>query len=685
MSDSEKSVGSALTPLSCCTPLSSCDSFETEESIIKTDSDDIVEVFIPEKYRENCVIAMNEHENFLLNFYCHFNDIREQNLSFRDITLNHIQVLEIRYAGKEKIKLCLNLGLNPFLRLNDYYISNLNSEYKKSPILVFKRFKTFNPHCDDELSKENYTTEMRVRRSDIVDIEKMHRNFDISTDIDTGSVIIENFDRDYMKGNGYGVWNIDGTMFLDKGVMYRHNQELDSLTKDSINATTLLNTEPDPDKMSLYEFHNACMWKYGSLEYPTNGDAFEWFKGMGSKTYELVRSFPRISEEDFLSAMRVDYDNLDKQEAKKRKCLESLGYNDIMDRMIEKMKTIGETSLCREETIKEGMEITLGKTIPMSPLRLLINDYIMRVQKYIFEGDHTEIMKYINKKKWSFTIFENDTLYQEILNDNLFCILEDGLEDYSTEVINNEQYELQSPDIYILLGFRVFPCFFTREVWRNNDFANELKWKYLIKCIDFLETTWWYYMYGLCCFFAQVIGPSYYVYNYYLIDNNNFCPNNSSTLNKFFAVAYYLVLYARMNSFWESLTESISQYGYTTMITNDNYLRLSMIINTICLYIVPIFTYTLFIELSNVTDLILNCLTGEFLINIDNLIVDFIGVEDYVKALTKDLLVYSFLKTGYPSKNIMEGNTLDLWLITLVQIIQMFGTLCMTGIVYACI
>ena len=95
---------------------------------------------------------------------------------------------------------------------------------------------------------------MRVRRSDIVDIEKMHRNFDISTDIDTGSVIIENFDREYMKGNGYGVWNIDGTMFLEKGVMYRHNQEMDSLTKDSINATFLLNTEPDPDKMSLYEF-----------------------------------------------------------------------------------------------------------------------------------------------------------------------------------------------------------------------------------------------------------------------------------------------------------------------------------------------------------------------------------------------------------------------------------------------
>ena len=192
-------------------------------------------------------------------------------------------------------------------------------------------------------------------------------------------------------------------------------------------------------------------------------------------------------------------------------------------------------------------------------------------------------------------------------------------------------------------------------------------------------------MYGLCCFFAQLIGPSYYLYNYYLIDKNEYCPNNSVTLNKFFAVAYYLVLYARMNSFWRSLTTTTWQYGNTTVLTNDNYLRLTLIINSICLCIIPLFTYTLFIEMSSITDLILNCLTGEFLINIDNLIIEFIGEEDYIKSITKDLLILSFIEKGFPKKNIMEGDTIELWSISALQIIQMFGTLTMTCIVYKCI
>jgi hypothetical protein len=217
------------------------------------------------------------------------------------------------------------------------------------------------------------------------------------------------------------------------------------------------------------------------------------------------------------------------------------------------------------------------------------------------------------------------------------------------------------------------------------DFYNQKKWYFLIKSLNFLESTSWYYMYGLCCFFAQVIGPSYYIYEYYLISKNDYCPNNSNIINKNFAVAYYLVLYARMNSFWRSLTTTIWQYGNTTILTSDNYLRLSLIVNSICLYIVPLFTYTLFIELSNVTDLILNCLTGEFLINIDNLIIEFIGEEKYIKTLTKELLILAFLEKGYPKKNIMEGNTIELWLLTSIQIIQMFGTLLITFFVYYCI
>ena len=140
-----------------------------------------------------------------------------------------------------------------------------------------------------------------------------------------------------------------------------------------------------------------------------------------------------------------------------------------------------------------------------------------------------------------------------------------------------------------------------------------------------------------------------------------------------------------MNSFWRSLTTTCYQYGETTLMTNNNYLRLSLIINSLCLGIIPLFTYTLFIEMSNVTDLILNCLTGEFLINIDNLIIEFLGEEDYIKSVTKELLVLSFIKKGFPNKNIMEGNTIELWLVTLLQVLQMFGTLIMTGFVFNCI
>ena len=283
------------------------------------------------------------------------------------------------------------------------------------------------------------------------------------------------------------------------------------------------------------------------------------------------------------------------------------------------------------------------------------------------------------------TLYDNEKIYEELLNENIFKLLEKGLEIYEEEVINNEQFELQTPDIYILLGFNEFPSKFTRELWEECEFAKGYKWLWIIKLQSFLESTGWYYMYGLCCFFAQLIGPSYYLYTYFLIEKNEYCPNNSITINKFFAVAYYLVLYARMNSFWRSLTTTTWQYGNTTLLTNDNYLRMTLIINSICLCIIPLFTYTLFIEMSSITDLILNCLTGEFLINIDNLIIEFIGEEDYIKSITKDLLTLSFIEKGFPKKNIMDGDTIELWIISALQIFQMFGTLLITGFVYKCI
>jgi hypothetical protein len=170
-----------------------------------------------------------------------------------------------------------------------------------------------------------------------------------------------------------------------------------------------------------------------------------------------------------------------------------------------------------------------------------------------------------------------------------------------------------------------------------------------------------------------------------LIDNNEYCPNVSDKITKLFALAYYLVLYARMNSFWSSLSNTAWQYGNTTILSSPNYIRAAIAINALCLYIIPVFTYTLFIELSSITDLILNCLTGEFLINIDNLIVEFIGDPSFIKAISKDLMKLAFIERGYPEKNILEAPSIDFWLLCVATVLQMFFTLMITGFVYKCL
>ena len=329
-----------------------------------------------------------------------------------------------------------------------------------------------------------------------------------------------------------------------------------------------------------------------------------------------------------------------------------------------------------------------GKWGGQSKITLILEKYVLIVQNYLETGNDSKLRKYLDEYDFFYRAYVDETLYQELNNDSIFKLLEDGLENYCKETVNNDDFELEMPDIYTLLGFHIFPTKFKRELWKGKDNwdANDDKYyKCILASFDFLECISWYYIYGLCCFFAQIVGPSYYVYNYYLIDDNEYCPNVSDKITKMFALAYYLVLYARMNSFWSSLSTTTWQYGNTTILSSPNYIRATIAINALCLYIIPVFTYTLFIELSSITDLILNCLTGEFLINIDNLIVEFIGEPSFIKAISRDLMKLAFIERGYPEKNILLAPSIDYWLLCIGQILQMFLTLIMTGFVYKCL
>jgi hypothetical protein len=669
-------------------------SYVTDENarIEFKDSKECIHIHIPEKYKEENYIP-NEKENYIINFYNNINIIREQKLTLRDITLNKILLLKfkIRENGMFSIvKLYLNMGLNPYLYFNDYYIHSLNIYYRTRPLLIFRRFKHFNP-LDDTILNIKPVANMSVRHEDLYEHYKSLKDKKISALV-------------WLEPDHPDVVCMREFKNPEKKIWWVQNLTIDLHPEEKINieieTNKISNLKHFVDKKMItendaYRLFNTdkmmYIWKYGTDIYNPYNIEFEWLDDKFLEKwhhYDLVNSYSnsKIRKSDFFNYYNIDgIEIIINDEETKREILELIGYEDIINKMRSRLKTIGTTSLCNDNNATRDNDNEGNSYLMITcPLRNIIVNYIISIQDYIFEGKYEGIKKYIKNSKIPETIMDED-LYKKLLNENLYLILEEGLENYSNEVISNEDYELQTPDIYILLGFHKFPCFFSKELWASEEFSGTKKWYYIIKSLNFLESREWYYMYGLCCFFAQVIGPSYYIYDYYIISNNEYCPNQSNILNKFFAVAYYLVLYARMNSFWRSLTTTVWQYGNTTILKSDNYLRLTLVVNSICLYIVPLFTYTLFIELSNVTDLILNCLTGEFLINIDNLIIEFIGEESYIKTLTKDLLIFSYLEKGYPKKNIMEGNTTELWVTTLIQVIQMFGTLIMTAFVYRCI
>jgi len=714
----------------------------SELYINEKDEQDEIIVNVPEKYKNYKITQLGDA--MLMKFLSEIHKIREDKLSLRGITLSRVPILHIYDPNTENVKistsmmqlpkmirpiqkpgpkysavytLYLNVGLNPYIYFNDYYISHINSTDLKNPIIILKRYLKYNPNIRDNLIPINFPTNLELKSGNFTsDGKKRIKDRFFRTyskhnweDYNETVTVVATGRLDKRQGGDYLVGFMLEELRVDKSeCMFKHNLA---------SSIKLINKFERSSDKENYMYDNLTIWKYGREilkeiymcgvnSVVVGGNKFEWFKKKKKREYDLVKESTFIFEKPtiLLQALaredELEYD--EKLTAKKiyeiKKGLENMNdksniilgsgerdldlsyninsyrerllnedYYNVKKRLTNKLGILSETKSCNKY------------------LKKVFYNYIKNVQKYLLEGDDIYIRKYLKEKNLFDEVYDNETLYQELLNEGCFKLLEKSLEKYDEEIINNDIFELQTPDIYILLGFHELPSKFSAELWGLNDFANENSWFIVIYILNLLESTAWYYMYGVCCFFAQLVGPSYYIYSYYLIDKNDYCPNNSSTLNKFFAIGYYLVLYARMNGFWRSLTTTTWQYGNTTLITNNNYLRLTLIINSLCLFIIPLFTYTLFIEMSNVTDLILNCLTGEFLINIDNLIIEFIGEEDYIKSITKELLVLSFIEKGFPVKNIMEGNTRELWLITVLQVLQMFGTLIMTGIVYKCI
>jgi hypothetical protein len=721
------------------------------ENVNSTQYNDEVTISIPKKYDEAKII----HTNGLFIFLKKIKQIRQINLSFRELTLSKFHLITIEDDENENIDLFMNLGLNPYLKFNDYIISEIGL-YKNNTSILLKRVKPFSEKSCIEIENNN---------SDLIDLNKEYKI--------TEKTRITMYKKDF-KIQEWGHNDYIHTIQNENGelVEFEVYEGCDSIMKENNDANYLnmskqfdeyiniwynvisVNYDVDydtPNKESVLH-----TWKYGhNNKLCKDVKAYEWIKKITHRTYDMVKGYTPINIHELRDEYFLNGDIYYLFERQERKI------NDICDEIISKCVLLGATSLCNDVIKKDDDELNeefnkiydnnhlcrmqemeytkihnnnridlikkkkykkrhklktnISKWFSdlfsnfyqtqvlnsnnesLSVLSLALEKYIENVEEYMKRGNDLLIKKYIENEQYFISVFEEETLYQELHNDSIFSLLNKSLEEYNKYILNNDDWELQTPDIYTLLGFHTFPSGFKREMWSelqdyNIHISNKCLslgtfnfFEIIVQAFDFFDSSNWYYIYALCCFFAQVIGPSYYIYNYYLIQENNVCPNNSDQINKWFAVAYYLILYARMNSFWDSLTTSVSQYSSSTIIPNNNYLRLTMIVNSICMFIIPTFTYTLFIEMSSITDLILNCLTGEFLINIDNLIVEFMGEESYVKAITKDLMLIAFIDNGYPESNILSPSSVDFWVISITQIVQMIFTLCFTSIVYRCI
>jgi len=130
------------------------------ENVNSTQYNDEVTISIPKKYDEAKII----HTNGLFIFLKKIKQIRQINLSFRELTLSKFHLITIEDED-ENVDLFMNLGLNPYLKFNDYIISEIGL-YKNNTSILLKRVKPFSEKSCIEIENNN---------SDLIDLNKEYK------------------------------------------------------------------------------------------------------------------------------------------------------------------------------------------------------------------------------------------------------------------------------------------------------------------------------------------------------------------------------------------------------------------------------------------------------------------------------------------------------------------------------
>lgn len=280
-----------------------------------------------------------------------------------------------------------------------------------------------------------------------------------------------------------------------------------------------------------------------------------------------------------------------------------------------------------------------------------------------------------------------DALLDTIVQDRKKFVQENIIDKFvqgrEKNVEDNYNGDFPYPDMYILLGFARSPSYTVRVLSNNSSrdrfehCTNEL-WNHLQynKSMN--------YLLGTCCFLSQVCGPIYYIYHY-VESGNSLCPDDTNILTKVFAISYFFMLYAQFPNMWSDMYMTLSNYSGNHLVKHDGFILFSFVTNHAVLFIIPLFTYVLFLENSRIIDLILNCLTGTFLIELDNSIISFTSEKIILKSIIQDREVISFLDKGYKKNPLLEiDSTISRWF-SVIGIMQIFVALSCIFSLSACL
>lgn len=596
-----------------------------------------------------------DHYNINWNYLYYFNhliDNFDDEFTFGNISLAKIKILELENKiTNQKKEIYFNL-VNTFI---DHKYCESNRKWKNYKIKI-----NDSNSLSDYYKKEEDTTEIEGKSLITV--------YYTEPDNLTNTVMPNEFDcesePDFID---YKEEFLEKINKIKNKTDYKKYDDLSNDSKVFRSALNNVNKCLDAEKMTSYFVYVFCfVWLK---------DLLVWFKRLCELTENNPKIMKEFIQENIYNKRTLLINNYSYDQ-------NNLHY-ELQDYILENLSVLDKSDIIKKRIYKftKLMAYTFVNYINNGEIQNPVldpyepepnNDFLLTFM--MSKIDEIKEYEYIEDKYYiqnSFVYFHNNGIEGIKKEIDLFI----------KENLNDENIEFQLPDIYILTGVNFNIQELQRNVYKNYNFISST-------CIDnlnnFLGYSAWYYVFSLICFISQIIGPIYYVFEYMLNEENDYCPNRSDISTKLFSMCYYLLLYTQFSNMCEEISFMCYLYD-TTNVVNCKYTLLSWIINNLCLLIIPFFTYTLFIEHNSLTDLILNCLTGQFLINIDNIVVTFYSGNFFLKNLLKDKILLSYLEKGINLKNVMQEDSSFITAFTILGIIQSYITLILAVVIGGCI